>query len=108
LKIFVMPGGGGGRPMKPSPGAASVAAGAASAGVESASSGAAAASPGEPPAPGAPPSLLAPPLPSGAPPDLTLADAVGLHLMKAQSLRSCWSTDFHLGLTGVPLVIDMA
>jgi predicted nucleic acid-binding protein len=39
--------------------------------------------------------------------DLTLADAVGLHLMKVQRLRSCWSTDFHLGLTGVPLVIDM-
>jgi predicted nucleic acid-binding protein len=38
--------------------------------------------------------------------DLTLTDAVGLHLMKAQRLRSCWSTDFHLGLTGVPLVIN--
>jgi hypothetical protein len=30
----------------------------------------------------------------------------GLHLMKAQRLRACWSTDFHLGLTGVPLVIN--
>ncbi len=38
--------------------------------------------------------------------DLTLTDAVGLHLMKAQRLRACWSTDFHLGLTGVPLVIN--
>jgi hypothetical protein len=38
--------------------------------------------------------------------DLTVADAVGLHLMKAQRLRVCWSTDRHLGLTGVPLVIN--
>lgn len=38
--------------------------------------------------------------------DLTMTDAVGLHLMKAQRLRRCWSTDFHLGLTGVRLVID--
>lgn len=37
--------------------------------------------------------------------DLTLVDAVGLHLMKARKCRSCWSTDRHLGLTGVPLVI---
>jgi len=37
--------------------------------------------------------------------DLTLADAVGLHLMESRAIRSCWSTDFHLGLTGVPLVI---
>ena len=37
---------------------------------------------------------------------LTLTDAVGIHLMKAQRLRVCWSTDFHLGLGGVPLVID--
>ncbi len=37
--------------------------------------------------------------------DLTLADAVGLHLMAANEVQSCWSTDFHLGLTGVPLVI---
>ena len=34
--------------------------------------------------------------------DLTLTDAVGLHLMKARRIRICWSTDFHLGLTGVP------
>jgi hypothetical protein len=38
--------------------------------------------------------------------DLTLTDAVGLHLMKTQRLRACWSTDFHLGLTGVPLVVN--
>lgn len=37
---------------------------------------------------------------------LTLADAVGLHVMAARRVRSCWSTDRHLGLTGVPLVID--
>lgn len=38
--------------------------------------------------------------------DLTLTDAVGLHLMREQRIKSCWSTDFHLGLTGVSLVID--
>ena len=37
--------------------------------------------------------------------DLTLTDAVGLHLMNLHRVRSCWSTDFHLGLTGVPLAI---
>ncbi len=37
--------------------------------------------------------------------DLTLTDAAGLHVMKVRSIRSCWSTDHHLGLTGVPLVI---
>ena len=37
--------------------------------------------------------------------DLTLTDAVGLHLMRAQRIRACWSTDFHLGLTGARLVI---
>jgi predicted nucleic acid-binding protein len=36
---------------------------------------------------------------------LTLADAVGLQLMTARRVRSCWSTDRHMGLTGVPLVI---
>lgn len=36
---------------------------------------------------------------------LTLADAVGLCVMEERRIRSCWSTDFHLGLTGVPLVI---
>jgi predicted nucleic acid-binding protein len=38
--------------------------------------------------------------------DLTLADAVGLHVMKSLGIESCWSTDFHLGLTGARLVID--
>jgi predicted nucleic acid-binding protein len=37
--------------------------------------------------------------------DLTLVDAVGLHVMAARRIRTCWSTDFHLGLTKVPLVI---
>ncbi|WP_295886010.1 hypothetical protein [uncultured Thiohalocapsa sp.] len=37
--------------------------------------------------------------------DLTLADALGLHLMAVRKSPRCWSTDFHLGLTGVPLVI---
>lgn len=37
--------------------------------------------------------------------DLTLADAVGLHVMHERQIRICWSTDFHLGLTGVALVI---
>lgn len=38
--------------------------------------------------------------------DLTLTDAVGLHVMDAGRVSACWSTDFHLGLTGVPLVIN--
>lgn len=38
--------------------------------------------------------------------DLTLVDAVGLHIMHARKIGICWSTDFHLSLTGVPLVID--
>ncbi|MCC6532583.1 MAG: PIN domain-containing protein [Burkholderiales bacterium] len=38
--------------------------------------------------------------------DLTLADAVGLHLMRSHKIKQCWSTDSHLGLTGVPLVIN--
>jgi len=36
---------------------------------------------------------------------LTLVDTVGLHVMQERNVASCWSTDFHLGLTGVPLVI---
>lgn len=36
---------------------------------------------------------------------LTLTDAVGLAVMKSHRIRSCWSTDRHLGLTGVPLAI---
>jgi len=38
--------------------------------------------------------------------DLSLTDAVGLHVMQAHRLRECWSTDRDLGLTGVPLVTD--
>ena len=37
--------------------------------------------------------------------DLSLTDAVGLHVMKLRRSSSCWSTDVHLGLTGVPLVV---
>lgn len=37
--------------------------------------------------------------------DLTLVDAVGLALLKERGCKSCWSTDRHLALTGVPLVI---
>ncbi len=37
--------------------------------------------------------------------DLTMADAVGLHVLKLRRIASCWSTDYHLGLTRVPLVI---
>ena len=36
---------------------------------------------------------------------LTLTDALGLHIMEDRRITSCWSTDFHMGLTGVPLVI---
>lgn len=35
--------------------------------------------------------------------ELTLADAHGLAIMKQYTIRRCWSTDRHLGLTGVPL-----
>ncbi|HYK04679.1 MAG TPA: hypothetical protein VE974_23200 [Thermoanaerobaculia bacterium] len=36
---------------------------------------------------------------------LTLTDAAGLSLMKTRRIRSCWSTDRQLGLSGVPLLI---
>jgi predicted nucleic acid-binding protein len=35
---------------------------------------------------------------------LTLTDATGLAIMRQRRIQSCWSTDRHLGLTGVPLV----
>jgi predicted nucleic acid-binding protein len=35
---------------------------------------------------------------------LTLADAHGLVIMTAHRIKACWSTDRHLGLTGVSLV----
>jgi predicted nucleic acid-binding protein len=38
--------------------------------------------------------------------DLSLTDAVGLHVMQSGRIRQCWSTDRHLGLTGVTLVTD--
>lgn len=37
--------------------------------------------------------------------DLTLADVVGLQIMQKKKITACWSTDRHLGLTGIPLVI---
>jgi predicted nucleic acid-binding protein len=37
---------------------------------------------------------------------LTLTDAVGLLLMSEVKIGLCWSTDLHLGLTGVPLVVN--
>lgn len=37
--------------------------------------------------------------------DFTLADAVGLHLGVEHRVSTMWSTDRHLGLTGVPLVV---
>ena len=40
--------------------------------------------------------------------DLTLVDAVGLHLMRDGRVASCWSTDRHLGLTGAQLAIHAA
>lgn len=37
--------------------------------------------------------------------DLTLADAHGLAVIEERRIASCWSTDRHLGLTGVSLVV---
>lgn len=37
---------------------------------------------------------------------LTLADAMGLHVMDRLKIKYCWSTDFHLGLTGASLAIN--
>jgi predicted nucleic acid-binding protein len=39
--------------------------------------------------------------------NLTLADSHGLSIMKQHGVKLCWSTDRHLGLTGVPLVIQL-
>jgi predicted nucleic acid-binding protein len=36
---------------------------------------------------------------------ITLADAHGLMLLEQRRIAACWSTDRHLGLTGVPLVV---
>jgi predicted nucleic acid-binding protein len=38
--------------------------------------------------------------------NLTLTDAAGLYLMQAQRIKHCWSSDFHLGLTGATLATD--
>lgn len=38
--------------------------------------------------------------------DLSLTDAVGLHVMQMHRITQCWSTDRHLGLTRVSLVTD--
>jgi predicted nucleic acid-binding protein len=38
--------------------------------------------------------------------DLTIADALGLFLMRDRRISVCWSTDFHLGLGGAELVIN--
>ena len=38
--------------------------------------------------------------------NLTMTDAVGLHVMDQRRVASCWSTDFHLALGGVQLVIN--
>ncbi|MBU2602802.1 MAG: type II toxin-antitoxin system VapC family toxin [Actinobacteria bacterium] len=40
--------------------------------------------------------------------NLTMTDAVGLYLMQERGVASCWSTDFHLALGGVQLVINEA
>ena len=40
--------------------------------------------------------------------NLTLVDAVGLHLMTTQDSKTCWSTDHRLGLSGVSLVIHQS
>jgi predicted nucleic acid-binding protein len=40
--------------------------------------------------------------------DLTLVDAMGLYVMQAQRIKQCWSTDFHLRLSGATLAIDAA
>jgi predicted nucleic acid-binding protein len=37
--------------------------------------------------------------------NLTLTDAIGLHVMKDRKIAHCWSTDFHLGLAGATLAI---
>lgn len=39
---------------------------------------------------------------------LTLADAHGLVIINERRISTCWSTDRHLGLTGVKLVISSA
>ncbi len=38
--------------------------------------------------------------------DLTLVDAIGLHMMRVRKITRCWSTDFHLSLGGARLVVN--
>jgi len=38
--------------------------------------------------------------------DLTLTDGLGLHVMGASRIQTCWSTDRHLGLAGATLVTE--
>lgn len=38
--------------------------------------------------------------------DLTLVDAVGLHVMRERRIRVCWATDRHMRLGGAKLAID--
>jgi hypothetical protein len=40
--------------------------------------------------------------------NLTMKDAVGLHLMQERPVASCWSAGFHLALGGVQVVINEA
>jgi predicted nucleic acid-binding protein len=37
--------------------------------------------------------------------DLTVTDAVGLHVMKERRIRVCWSTGLHVALTGAKVII---
>lgn len=37
--------------------------------------------------------------------EVTMTDAVGLYLMQLRKIRNCWSTDFHMSLTGARLAI---
>jgi predicted nucleic acid-binding protein len=37
---------------------------------------------------------------------LTLTDGLGLHVMAERTSCICWSTDRHLGITGIPLAIQ--
>ena len=34
-----------------------------------------------------------------------MTDAVGPHMLQKHEIDECWSTDYHLGLTGVPPAI---
>jgi predicted nucleic acid-binding protein len=38
---------------------------------------------------------------------LTLTDALGLSIMRTLRIKQCWSTDGHMSLSGVPLVIHL-